>query len=49
MTLKLPTIDERESEHDNIEELERKKKDYTYKISRMRTEVEELKRQQALM
>ena len=43
MMLKMPTIEERESEHDNVEELERKKKEYLNKVSRLNNEVDTLK------
>ena len=44
MMLKMPTIDERQSEYDNQEELARKRKEYEKKITRLTSEVQDLKR-----
>ena len=49
MVLKMPTIEERESEHDNEEELNRKAETYTKKIDRLRKDVENLKLQLSSM
>ena len=49
MVLKMPTIEERESEHDNEEELDRKAEAYTKKIDRLRKDVENLKSQLSSM
>ena len=40
----MPTIEERDSEADNREELERKEKDYMRNIERLEDHLEELKR-----
>jgi septal ring factor EnvC (AmiA/AmiB activator) len=44
MMLKMPTIEERQSEYDNQEELARKRGDYEKKITRITSEVQDLKR-----
>lgn len=43
MIMRMPTIEERESEHDNKEELERKEKEYKKKIARLEQEMSDLR------